>query len=86
MASTDARAATATWLTPSERRNASGSCSPATSLNSRRFRLGRSCRFWRIVACTSAQSAAFTEFSMPTVRFTGGVVHGHHRNQDQCHG
>ena len=34
----------------------------------------------------SLRNAAFTGCCTLTVRFTGGVVHGHHRNQDPCHG
>ena len=58
MASTAAKAATATWRTASTKKNASGSCSPATSPNSPRCHRARSCRSWRTGACSLAQSAA----------------------------
>ena len=50
-----------------------------------RFRQARSCRSWPIAGFISVRNAAFTGCCTLTDRFTGGVVHGHHRNQDQCH-
>jgi hypothetical protein len=85
MSSTVARAATATSHTGSATRNANGFFAAATSLNSLRFRLDRSCRCGWIVGRISTQSATSTGCCMPTIRFTGGVVHGHHRNHDPCH-
>ena len=80
------RAATVMSRTASAKKNVNGSSSPATSLNLQRCRQGKSCLFWPIAGFISVRNAAFTGCCTTTVRFTGGVVHGHHRNQDPCRG
>ena len=62
------KTATAWCLTVLATRSASGSCSPATSRNSRHCCRGRSCQSWPIGGCISAQSAASTGCSMPTAK------------------
>lgn len=79
MESTDVRAVAGTRLKASVKKNANGSCLFATSLNSRRCRMGRSCVSLPIAGFLSFQSAASHEFSMLTTKFTVVVVHGHHR-------
>ena len=78
---TAAKAAIDWCLIASAMRSANGFCSPATSPNSRRCHLGRSFQCWRIVACTSAQSAASTGCSTHTGKPIGGDEPGHHRTR-----
>lgn len=94
MALTAARAATTTWPIASAKKNTSGSCSPATSTNSPRCRLAKSCRSWPPVAGTTptekpaatVQSAASTVSSTPTVRPIGVADPNQHSNLPPYHG
>jgi hypothetical protein len=58
---------------------------PATSPNSRRYHVGRSCLCWRIGACTSAQSAASTVCSTHTGKPIGGDEPGRPRSPERFH-